>query len=232
MPLLKEAGVVDAGAQGLYVMLDGMSRSLRGEAPSGADALGAIDAAWLAATSRAHGDGETSGYCTEFVIKGHAAGADAIRNRLSALGTSMLVVVAGDLVRVHLHTHDPEAAFAAGRTLGEISHQKADDMDAQFRRFAARPTRVHGLDIARGQPIALIDGDLVLAEPTVPDAVRACVRRMVHGRTGVLVTLYAGEGVPLDGARDLAAALRAELSIDVEVIDGGQPHYPYLIGVE
>jgi dihydroxyacetone kinase-like predicted kinase len=115
-----------------------------------------------------------------------------------------------------------ERAIAAVRT-GDVT-------------LAARATHVHGMAVARGQPIGLIDGDLVVAEASVPDAVRACVRRMVEGRAGArsggLVTLYTGEGVAPDDAHALAAALRDELDVDVEVIDGGQPHYPYLIGVE
>ena len=73
LPVLKEAGVVDAGAQGLAVMLDGMVRGLRGDEIAGALDLGAIDASWLSATRRAHDDGERSGICTEFVVSGSRA---------------------------------------------------------------------------------------------------------------------------------------------------------------
>jgi len=364
LPLLKEAGVVDAGAQGLYLMLDGMLRALRGQAPATyAERLGAIDAQWLAATTRAHTDGERSGFCTEFIIHGDALDAGAVRERFGAMGNSLLVVGGGEFVRVHLHTHEPEAAFTAGRGLGTLSDEKAEDMEAQFRRlagqqpaaprrtgmavvavgagagieallrsigaagvvhggqtmnpsagdiraaieatgtaevivlpdnknvimaarqaaaglpvrihvvpsrsipqgvaalvamnaeapfeenvtameqaiatvrtgevtFAARPSRIHGLEITQGQPIGLVDGDLVVAEHAVADAVRACIRRMVAGRAAPLVTLYAGEAVSREDARELADSIREELHVDVEVVDGGQPHYPYLIGVE
>ncbi len=111
-----------------------------------------------------------------------------------------------------------EQAIAGVRT-GEVTH-------------AARATHVHGMAISEGQPIGLVDGDLVVAEATVGDAVRRCVAIMVEGRDAPLVTLYAGEGEDAAAAEAIAAALRGEFGVDVEVVAGGQPHYPYLIGVE
>jgi len=98
--------------------------------------------------------------------------------------------------------------------------------------LAARATRVHGLDIRQGQPIGLVDGDLVVAAATVAEAARDCVRRMMDSREGALVTLYAGAGQDTASAEALAEGLRGEFGVEVEVVDGGQPHYPYLIGVE
>jgi hypothetical protein len=140
LPVLKEAGVVDSGAQGLFVLLEGMLRGLRGEAAAAhAEGFGAIDASWLSATQRMHDhDGAQSGYCTEFVISGDALDADAIRERLRPLGDSLLVVGGGDVARVHIHTHTPVDALAVGRAAGTLVHEKVDDMEAQFRALAAR----------------------------------------------------------------------------------------------
>jgi uncharacterized protein len=98
--------------------------------------------------------------------------------------------------------------------------------------LAARATKLHGIEIAEGQPIGIIDGDLQVAESTVADAVRACVARMVEGRDAPLVTLYAGEGEGEGAAQSLAEDLRSAFGAEVEVVMAGQPHYPYLIGVE
>ncbi len=136
MPLLKEAGVVDAGAQGLYVMLDGMLRGLRGEEMAEAHDLGTISAGWLTARSQLHDDGLQAGYCTEFVVEGEALDPDAIRAHLASMGESLLVIGDGDLVRVHVHTREPEAAFDYARTLGAVSREKAEDMEAQFATLA------------------------------------------------------------------------------------------------
>ena len=65
------------------------------------------------------------------------------------------------------------------------------------------------------------------------DAVRSCVGRMLEGRDGAIVTLYAGEGRrPRAEAESLRSRCARRTTCDVEVAEGGQPHYPYLIGVE
>ena len=155
LPVLREAGVVDAGAQGLSVFLHGMLLGLRGEAIAGeAESYGAIDPAWLAATQEAHGEGDTSGFCTEFVVEGAGLDVDAIRAHLLDAGGESLLVVGGDgLVRVHVHTHTPEAALAYAATLGDVSHKKVDDMEAQFQRLAG----------TRSQPAPPITGIAVVA---------------------------------------------------------------------
>jgi dihydroxyacetone kinase-like predicted kinase len=325
--------------------------------------FGAIDASWLSATQQMHEhEGTTSGFCTEFVVSGAALDPDAMRAELQTMGESVLVVGGGDVARVHVHTAEPQRALAYARTLGELVHEKVDDMEAQFRALAAkrtgeapaegiavvavaagdglrdlltsmgaivvhggptmnpsagdirtaieaagarsvivlpndknivlaaklavdglphdvrviettsvpqgvaalvalnteatldenvgemreaigsvrtaeitlaaRATKHSGLTIAEGQPIGIIDNELAVAEASIDEAARACVRRMLEGRAGAVVTLYTGDGQAADAAEALAASLREECGCDVEVIEGGQPHYPYLIGVE
>jgi DAK2 domain fusion protein YloV len=142
LPVLKEAGVVDSGAEGLFVLFEGMLRGLRGEAAAEhGEGFGAIDASWLSATKQVHEhEGITSGFCTEFVISGERLDADAIRARLGSLGDSLLVVGGGDVARVHIHTQTPDQALEVGRAAGRIVHQKVDDMEAQFRALAERET--------------------------------------------------------------------------------------------
>jgi dihydroxyacetone kinase-like predicted kinase len=55
---------------------------------------------------------------------------------------------------------------------------------------------------------------------------------MIDGREAPLVTLYAGEGEDEAASASLAERLRQRFGVEVEVIAGGQPHYPYLVGVE
>lgn len=158
LPVLKEAGVVDAGAQGLFVLLDGMRHALRGEEPDAELAdFGAIDASWLSAREQLHGDGRQAGFCTEFVI--HAAdgapGVGAVRERLQTMGDSLLVVDSGGLVRVHLHTQAPDDALAYGRTLGTLTHEKVEDMEQQFQVLAAR-RREQGTATAAGVAVVAV----------------------------------------------------------------------------
>jgi len=139
LPVLKEAGVVDAGGLGLAIIVEGLSRSLRGEsldvdlAPPGA-----VEAGWRSEAASLHRlDHGESGYCTEFMVAGEQLEAAAIREHLAALGSSLLIVGNSKLLRVHLHTTHPDGALAYGRGLGEISQVKVDNLEAQIRQWAA-----------------------------------------------------------------------------------------------
>jgi DAK2 domain fusion protein YloV len=135
--VLREAGVVDAGAQGLAVLLDGMVAGLRGE-PLAVRAVepGQIEEAWLSATRRTH-EAADPGYCTEFVVCGTALDRDAMRSRLASFGESVLVVGDGEVARVHIHTANPAGVFAYAKTLGVVSDEKADDLRLQVDAVAA-----------------------------------------------------------------------------------------------
>ena len=146
LPVLKEAGVVDAGGLGLAIILEGLLRSLRGEsldvdlAPEVA-----VEDGWRgeAASLHAAEQGER-GYCTEFMVSGSGLEPEPIREHLRSLGSSLLVVGGDNLLRVHLHTTRPDDALAYGRTLGELSQVKVDNLEAQIQRFvsAEQPTAV------------------------------------------------------------------------------------------
>ena len=140
LPVLKEAGVVDAGGLGLAIVLEGLLRSLRGE-PLDVDlAPGvAIEPGWRSDAASLHEEREgESGYCTEFLLSGHKLDQDAVRERMASLGTSLLVVGGEDLLRVHLHTLRPDDALAYGRTLGQLSQVKVDNLEAQIRQFVSQ----------------------------------------------------------------------------------------------
>ncbi len=132
MPLLAQAGVVDSGAQGLAVVLQGLHQGLIGrEHVLPAEDFGRIRDEWLAGAAPGQHSHERYGFCTEFVLSGEAIDLETVRAALDKIGDSL--VVAGDerLVRVHLHTADPEAAFNTGRGFGQIDKQSTDDMDAR-----------------------------------------------------------------------------------------------------
>jgi DAK2 domain fusion protein YloV len=139
LPVLKEAGVVDAGGLGLAIVLEGLLRSLRGE-PLDVDLApqGAVEAGWRSEAATLHrAEHGESGYCTEFIVSGGGLDRAAAGAQLSRLGTSLLVVGGDDLLRVHLHTTHPDDALAYGRSLGELSHVKVDNLEAQIRQFVA-----------------------------------------------------------------------------------------------
>jgi DAK2 domain fusion protein YloV len=366
LPVLKEAGVVDAGGLGLAIILEGLLRSLRGE-PLDVDLAPdvAVQAVWrdeAASFHEAH-HGET-GYCTEFIVTGERLDANAARALLGKFGTSLLVVGGADLLRVHVHTTTPDDALAYGRTLGDVSRVKVDNMEAQIQRFVAeempqapvastigvvavaagagveaafrsvgvthlveggqtmnpsaaeilaaidagteqevvvlpnnkniiaaaeqaaerstkrvavvpsrsipqgvaavlalnadlpfevnvaameraltsvrsaevtrsvRAVTIEGRRIEEGQAIGIVDGSLRVVAADVPSAVRECVEQMRSEETSLL-TLYAGSDVRESDAEQLAEELRTEhTTIEVELVRGGQPHYPYILSLE
>ena len=161
LPALKEAGVVDAGGLGLAIIFAGLLRSLRGE-PLDVDLAppSSVEAGWRSEAASLHGDapGER-GYCTEFIVGGRELEPASVRAHLSSFGASLLVVGGSDLLRVHLHTAQPDDALAYGRSLGEVSHVKVDNLEAQIQRFVqgealpTMPTQIGIVAVAAGDGI-------------------------------------------------------------------------------
>lgn len=134
LPTLREAGVPDAGGEGICVLLDGMAARLRGEMVYLTIVAGPGHAREFAA---AHAD-DVSGFCTEFVLEPRDGGRlDLERLRALAEASGSSVVIVGDdrLARVHLHTEEPDALIAAVATLGTPARVKIDDMRAQRQQF-------------------------------------------------------------------------------------------------
>ena len=143
LPVLRQAGVVDAGGHGLAVILEGARRALSGEMsviteirppdPVGVDhPAGSVSVQFLDASEH-----ERYGYCTQFVVEGESLDADDIRERVVALGRSVAVVGDDTAVRVHVHAEDPGPLVTLGASLGVISNVKIDNMDRQHREFLA-----------------------------------------------------------------------------------------------
>ncbi len=150
LPVLAEAGVVDAGGQGFYVMLEGWLRYLRGqeeEAPAGAPVgREELERDWLAVTSQMHSQIHAQGqamygYCTEFLVSGENLPGDDVQARMLELGDSVLVVGDESLVRVHVHTNDPGAALSFCTTFGRLNQVKVDNIEAQAEQFLAMHQR-------------------------------------------------------------------------------------------
>ncbi len=137
LPVLAEAGVVDAGALGLSYLLEGMLRRLRGESLDVDEGeVGAVGRDWLEMTEQRHATGESLyGYCTEVLVAGKGLDADSIRERMLDLGDSVLVVGDEKLVRVHVHTDDPGAALAHGTSVGSLVQVKVDNIRRQAEQF-------------------------------------------------------------------------------------------------
>ena len=135
LPVLKQAGVVDSGGQGLMQIVKGCLEGLKGkEAVLGRDQAEVSPAVKNSDASAA--DIETAdikfGYCTEFIINLAAEFADAdeksLKQYLESIGDSLVVVSDDEIVKVHVHTNDPGLAIQRALTFGSLSRIKIDNM--------------------------------------------------------------------------------------------------------
>ncbi|HEY73600.1 MAG TPA: DAK2 domain-containing protein [Thermoflexia bacterium] len=134
LPVLKEAGVVDAGGQGLFIILEGMLRQMRGE-PVAEDLqmTGAVD---LISTELDPGEAGY-GYDVQFLIVGQDIKVDAVRQRIAEMGECPLVVGDPATVKVHVHVPDPGVPVSYGASLGSLRDVVVEDMQAQYQDFIA-----------------------------------------------------------------------------------------------
>jgi uncharacterized protein len=146
LAVLKEAGVVDAGAQGFVDLLEGIWRYTRSGRVPEIRGSGKIAAAFESRVAESVAP-ERHRFCTECLLEGATLDVAALRERLDALDASSLVVAGGGRrARVHIHTDSPGDVFRICSDFGEIRQQKADDM-----------TRQHGLMNQRGQVAIVTD---------------------------------------------------------------------------
>jgi DAK2 domain fusion protein YloV len=150
--VLRQAGVVDAGGQGLYVVFEGLLHYLRGELEEGE--IAPVEAADIAEQGPAS-DG-TYGYCTEFLLRGKELDADSIRERMNTLGESVLVVGDETTIRVHLHTFEPGSALSYASSLGTMQQVKVENMDDQHRDFAMAQAEAPPPSVST---VAVVSGD-------------------------------------------------------------------------
>ncbi len=132
LPALREAGVPDAGGEGICVILRGLVAALRGELPPPVT----IPDKPLA-TLPGHAD-DGFDYCTEFVLIAGEQEVDVAGMRQHTEGEEFgSVVIVGDeqALRVHVHTDEPEVLLEAAGTFGELIRPKFEDMSAQHARF-------------------------------------------------------------------------------------------------
>jgi DAK2 domain fusion protein YloV len=135
LDVLREAGVVDAGGQGIYVLLEGALRYLEGNA----EEMRYRKPQMVAAETRAGTQGfpllvekeEPYGYCTNFLLQGSKLDPDKLRKRLENKGQSVVVVGDDSTVRVHIHTYDPGGIIRYATSLGTLHQLQVQNMDDQ-----------------------------------------------------------------------------------------------------
>jgi len=160
LPVLREAGVVDAGGQGLYTILEGALRYLRGEGEQMQLRKPQIIVSDIPATRLPQmiaADEVPYGYCTNVLLKGQGLDPDKLRIKLKRKGQSL--VVAGDesTVRIHIHTYDPGKILHYIGSLGTMHEINIRNMDEQHQDFLEmQKEKAPAVDIAI---IAVVSGD-------------------------------------------------------------------------
>jgi DAK2 domain fusion protein YloV len=155
LAVLRESGVVDAGAYGLTVIIAGCLAALRGVAAPQLEHQFAP-----AALHRPEHESSSFRYCTNFAVTGEGLEAGHFTPLLEQLGDSVLVVGDDRTLRVHVHTDEPDQAVALFEPVGEVSRFDVADMHEQV---ADRSARLAGEaasgDIANCAVVAVASGD-------------------------------------------------------------------------
>jgi hypothetical protein len=166
LPVLAEAGVVDAGGQGLFIILEGMLRHMRGEAVE--EDILLTESVHLLSEGLAPGELGFE-YDVQFLLVGEGLDVDAIRTHIASLGDCPLVVGDPTTIKVHVHVSDPGIPISYGASLGSLRDVVVEDMRAQYQDF-------------------LVERQLSRSDATAPGASRAI------GEIGV-VAVVPGEGL-------------------------------------
>jgi DAK2 domain fusion protein YloV len=132
LPVLREAGVVDAGGYGLTVLFAGVISALRGGEPP------EVAHHRVARVTRPQHESSTYRYCTNFAVTGGALRPRGFVEALERIGDSVLVVGDETTLKVHVHTDDPDAASALFADAGTISHLDVADMRVQVEERSER----------------------------------------------------------------------------------------------
>lgn len=143
LPVLKEAGVVDSGGQGLMEVLQGAYNAIIGKEVETVAPVKMESASKFEFTVEDDPNAEiTFGYCTEFIVileREYNEDTEAeFKEYLSSIGDSLVVVSDDDIVKVHVHTNHPGLAFEKGLTYGSLTRMKIDNMREEHKEKVAK----------------------------------------------------------------------------------------------
>ena len=202
-PVLKRAGVVDAGGKGFLIILGGMLASLRGEKPP---ELGESGETRDKADFAALGDGDiTFTFDTVFIVrKTKACDLEPLREYLNSIGDSLVISEGDDMFKVHVHTDTPGDALNAAQQYGTLEVAKIENMRIQQEDMAAGRKTVSADELE--------DGDMEDGGSSSPAEQAAPEERKPYG----FLAVCAGDGLA-DVFRDMGAD---------GVINGGQTMNP------
>ena len=173
LPVLKKAGVVDAGGKGLMCLYEGFYKALMGESVS---EVPVVAESQSQETVMDHADIMSLGsiefaYCTELFIinlkkKTTLADIERLREKLMSIGDSVIVIGDLEFVKVHVHTNQPGLALTSALELGELDRLKIENMLEQNRelikKYEAEKKVMGMMSVSAGDGITSIFKDLMV----------------------------------------------------------------------
>jgi DAK2 domain fusion protein YloV len=203
LAILREAGVVDSGGQGLYRLFQGALLHMVGRSPaSAARDRSHAGAGAKASTLVAHAD-EGFGYETMFLLQPAGAGildVDAVREALEAMGESVLVAGDARALKIHVHNERPDLVIGYGLSVGQLSRISVENLDNQAR------------DVRETRAAAFTTADTAQVDSAGPASAATTASAPAIG----VVAVTAGDGL---------AAIFRDFGV-AAVVDGGQSANP------
>ena len=227
LPVLRSAGVVDAGAKGFVYVLEGVLLSMSGDPLSlgdeersdegGEGAIARVDLSKMKERFR---------YCTEALVRGATLpGEGEVRNLLREWGDSLVVIRTGNALKVHIHTDEPNRVFELLGYMGRLITRKAEDFAAQREvleravadgnQLVRRPLGVVTdsacdlpEEVVRAHGIRIVPLELIAGDRTYRDRVDISAEefaRSMENDEAHLTTSQPSPGAFLEGFRDAAA---------------------------
>lgn len=157
LPVLKQAGVVDSGGQGLLEVIKGCFDGFLGKEVD----YSTIPVSSATPVTTVNNDIDTShiqfGYCTEFIImldKTFTAEMEQeLKSYLLSIGDSLVVVADDEIVKVHVHTNDPGLAIQRALTYGSLSNMKIDNMRLEHQEKVIKDAEKKATEQATKEPV-------------------------------------------------------------------------------
>jgi DAK2 domain fusion protein YloV len=158
LPVLKQAGVVDSGGQGLVYIFEGMLRYVHGQMHD----LTAIDSQFTAEIQRMETAQELAApedglienpYDVQFILLGEALDVSEVRDKIDAMGDSTVVVGDEEAIKVHIHVKNPGEPLAYGVSLGKITDVVVENMQLQMEDIIQGPLQTNGDDTQSSMPL-------------------------------------------------------------------------------
>jgi DAK2 domain fusion protein YloV len=199
LEILRQAGVVDAGGQGVVYILEGLYRFALGDTTideTSSDAQIGAEMAFLDDVAETHGE-DAFGYCTNFMVFGEGIDFESARTQIASMGQSVVVVGDDTIVKVHIHTENPGSVLEYALGLGYLDQIKIDNMTLQTEALTTQREHARSAERSPGS-----DGD-----PGECDT--------VDGNIGV-IAVAAGRGL-VNALRSMGASC---------VVRGGQTMNP------